>query len=157
MWRKPTFYSLRKVGSSRALPKTKTTDLDQAERALISRVKTKKEKAVPIKWYDFSENKKIDTSDEYKGMLYVDISYNKPLYCESFCPGRMYCMQYQEWYCQNKKYPLTIIDGKKKKDIEMYGFDSKDALKNAKMIHNKKCEIKLANGDIDNMMKTILI
>jgi hypothetical protein len=140
MWRAPLVYSLHKIGSSRALPNTKCNDIDIIEKKLEARLnKYKKEQMVPLEWYDYSEKQKIENVDLYTGMLYVHMQQNEPRFCMNYCPGRYYCMQYQEWYCGNKRYKIKIKQNSKEKIIEMYGDDYMDAITKVKMIHSKDC------------------
>lgn len=136
MWRDPTTYSIAKVGSGRSLPRTSCDDIDLIEKRLQNRLKKyPRDKVVPFSWYDYTEKEKIKYAESYKSHLYIKVTQDIPKFCMDYCPGRLYCMQHQEWFLHNKKYKVKVRQGETEKIIEMYGSSQNDAIQKARMIH----------------------
>ena len=145
-WRNPPEYTIKKVGSKRSIPKTKTNKYDDILIKLILRVEEKGEELVDPKWYSLSNEEKLQEAENQLGRLYIQRKEGEPTFCEYYCPGRLYCAQYQEGYRQAKLYNIVVMKDNKRKEIQMYGKDITEALTNAQLIH-KDCIVMEAKNE----------
>jgi hypothetical protein len=150
-WNSDTCYCLKKVGSSRALPKTIFKTFEEAESALINRLSFKKgEKAAGEEWYKLNDKQKLERVQDFEGKLYIETRKGINKKCERFCPGRDFCSQYQEGFLGNELFPFIVSHNGKEKEIEIYGSDYKEAYEKIKMIHsNLNCGI-IYNNKVNN-------